>query len=544
VGERLLRLTGPHRVLLLSVLVGVVVGFVVAGFEQVVAHWLLEWTLGLPGWPRGLVPVVGLVVAWAALRYLGRGASPATADEYLHSYHDLDGEVVTTVAPAKVVATAATLGSGAALGFEGPAIYLGSLVGGIAGHRFRRFIAPRDRRTLLVAGAAAGVAAIFKTPATGAVFALEVPYHDDTASHAIGPAIVAAAAGYVVYAAVFGFARLFPITGSSPIRATELVGAAVLGLAAGLGARGFAWCTRSAKWVNARVAAGWRIAGAGVVLAGLSWATWWVYDAPVSMGSGSLAIAWSTAPGRAVGLLVLLAVIRVVATTVTLGGGGAGGVFIPLFAEGWLVGAVLAVVLHDHSLVYPAIGAAAFLGAGYRVPIAAVVFVAESTGRPGFIVPALVATAVAMLAMGTWSVTALQRRMRLDRIDRLMEETVGAATEPVTTCAVGDPVAAALAPDRAVVLCADGRFVRVLDRVRLRAALAADPEARIADAAAAEPTAGAPVPPQTTLGAARDLLTGPGAHALVPVCAEGVCLGVVTAASILARTRPPDEVEG
>lgn len=540
-GERLLRLTGPHRVLALSLLVGVLAGAAVAALEQVVGLWLLDRTLRLPGWPRGLVPAVGLVVAWAALRWLGRGASPATADEYLHSYHDLDGAVVADVAPAKLVATAATLGSGASLGFEGPAIYLGSLVGGIVGHRMRRLIGPGDRRTLLVAGAAAGVAAIFKTPATGAVFALEVPYHDDTASHAIGPAIIGAAAGYVTFAVFFGFGRLFPIAGSAPIGVDHLLGAVGLGLAAGLGARGFAHCVRWAKSINARVAPSVRIGVAGAVLAGLSWLTWSVFDAPLSMGTGASAILWASAPGRAVGLLVLLVVVRLVGTTVSLGGGGAGGVFIPLFAEGWLLGAILAVLLHDQSLLYPAIGAAAFLGAGYRVPIAAVVFVAESTGRPGFIVPALVATAVAMLAMGSWSVTPFQRRMRLDRIDRLMEEPVGGAADPVTPCAVGDRVADVVESGRPVALCAGGRFVRVLDPVVLRAALAADPDARVPGDAAPDPTAGEPLPPEATLGAARARLTGEGAVALVPVCADGRCLGVVSAASILARTRPPDD---
>ena len=521
--------------------IGVVTGAAVAALEQVVGRWLLEWTLRLPAWPRGVAPVVGLAVAWAALRWLGRGASPATADEYLHSYHDLDGAVVADVAPAKIVATAATLGSGVSLGFEGPAIYLGSLVGGLVGHRVRRFLAPGDRRTLVVAGAAAGVAAIFKTPATGAVFALEVPYHDDTASHAIGPAILGAAAGYVTFAAAFGFGRLFPITGASSIGVAHLLGAAGLGIVAGLGARGFAACARWAKRINARVAAPWRIAAAGAVLAALAWSTAAVYDTPASMGSGSLAIAWASVPGRAVALLAVLVVVRLLATTVSIGAGGAGGVFIPLFAEGWLLGAILAVLLHDHSLLFPAIGAAAFLGAGYRVPIAAVVFVAESTGRSGFIVPALISTAVAMVTVGEWSVTPLQRRMRLDRIDRLLEQPVTTALVPVTSCAVGDPVGPLLADDHPVVLGDGDRFVRVLDRAALSAALAADPAARVAPDAAPDPGTGAPLGPEATLGTARDRLTDPGAPANVPVVVEGRCLGVVTAASILARTRSADD---
>ena len=83
------------------------------------------------------------------------------------------------------------------------------------------------------------------------------------------------------------------------------------------------------------------------------------------------------------------------ATALTIAGGGAGGVFIPLVVQGWLLGSIVETSLHTHTSLFPVIGAAAFLGAGYRTPIAAVVFVAETTGRPGFVVPALVATAVA-----------------------------------------------------------------------------------------------------------------------------------------------------
>jgi CIC family chloride channel protein len=83
--------------------------------------------------------------------------------------------------------------------------------------------------------------------------------------------------------------------------------------------------------------------------------------------------------------------------------------FIPLVVAGALAGRVVggAVNALDTSL-FTVVGAAAFLGAGYRVPLAAVVFVAEATGRPGFVVPGLLAAVVAELVMGTRSVTEYQ----------------------------------------------------------------------------------------------------------------------------------------
>ena len=115
---------------------------------------------------------------------------------------------------------------------------------------------------------------------------------------------------------------------------------------------------------------------------------------------------------RGLALLAALFALRAAATTLTIAGGGAGGVFIPLVVQGWLLGALMEGSLSTHTTLFPVIGAAAFLGAGYRTPIAAVVFVAEATGRPGFIVPALVATAVAQLVMGSQSVTSYQLNRR------------------------------------------------------------------------------------------------------------------------------------
>ena len=100
--------------------------------------------------------------------------------------------------------------------------------------------------------------------------------------------------------------------------------------------------------------------------------------------------------------------LRCVATAATVSGGGAGGLFIPLVVAGALLGQAFETVAGGAAGLFPLIGVAAFLGAGYRVPLAAVMFVAEATGRPGFIVPALLAAVAGELVMGRASVTAYQ----------------------------------------------------------------------------------------------------------------------------------------
>src|SRR5206468_5742813 len=115
-----------------------------------------------------------------------------------------------------------------------------------------RFFSRDDAKVLLVAGAAAGVAAIFKAPATGVVFALEVPYRRDLARRMLLPAMFSAAASYVVFAAINGTTPLFPIAGAPPFDLRDLGGAALLGLVCGAGARLFTAALRAAKHMAVR----------------------------------------------------------------------------------------------------------------------------------------------------------------------------------------------------------------------------------------------------------------------------------------------------
>src|SRR6185312_16192867 len=145
----------------------------------------------------------------------------------------------------------ATLGSGGPMGLEGPSLYSGATIGAQLQQLRRRSFRGADHRVLLVAGAAAGVAAIFKAPATGAVFALEVPYRGDLARRMLLPALMASATGYLVFAAINGTGRLFPIAGTPSFGFRDLGGAAIVGVLAGCGARAFAWLLRRAKGVAA-----------------------------------------------------------------------------------------------------------------------------------------------------------------------------------------------------------------------------------------------------------------------------------------------------
>ena len=366
-----------REAVLLAAVTGVVTGLAVRGFEYVV-HEIYHHVLDAPLWVAAISPAIGLVIASLCLK-LGGGASPATSDEYLRAFHDPAYRLRPRHLSARVGAAIATLGSGGALGLEGPSLYGGSAIGTMIQRRLPAPFRGSDHRTLLVAGAAAGVAAIFKAPATGAIFALEVPYRDDMARRMLLPALVASATGYLTFVTLSDTRPLLavPQFNLPPFELIDLLGALLVGATCAVGARAFAKLMRIAKGFSLRAL-------------------------PIRLFVSSIS-------------LVGLFVIRCLASALTLAGGGVGGVFIPLVVGGGLVGRGVGELIHDdRASLYTLLGIAAFLGAGYRVPLAAVMFVAETTGRPNFVVPALFAAVAAELVMGEQSITAFQRRPGTD----------------------------------------------------------------------------------------------------------------------------------
>ena len=419
------------RLLAASVATGALVAVVVAAFEalteKVVFHWLLEQELAV----LVIAPVVGIALATLILRYLGRGPSRSTSDEYIRAFHDRQPRLPIAHLPGKLLAGTSTIGLGGALGLEGPSIYAGSTIGLWVHERVGSFLRRDQARLLLTAGAAAGVAAVFKAPATGVIFAIEAPYRDDVTPQALLPSLLAAATSYVTFVTLVGTDPVVPFAGGNVLLEEEgaisvlgvdvadIGGALLLGLAAGLGGRGFAWLVRRAKSGAETVPLVTRLLSGGLALALLALAADAAFDEPLTLGPGTDAMAW-VVEDRSLGLVALLLGLRIAATISTIFAGGVGGLFIPLAALGAVLGQFVGTAIGEGDTpLYPILGLAAFLGAGYRAPIAAVMFVAEATGGVGsFVVPALVAAAMSQVVAGPSSVADYQRTQRLGHLER------------------------------------------------------------------------------------------------------------------------------
>lgn len=398
-----------REAVLLAALVGGATGFGVAIFEQVTVEMVLHSIESLPWWVKAGVPLVGLAMTALMLRVAGR-VSPATADEYIRNFHEYD-DLGIRHAPLRMLGALTTLGAGAPLGLEGPSIYLGASLGTLAQSRFRKLFGAGENKALMVAGAAAGVAAIFKAPATGAVFALEVPYQDDVGRRLLLPALVGAGSGYLAFVAVNDTVPLLQVGGAAPFDLRDLLGALLLGVGTGLVTRVFSWMLVSAKKFQRTVAPVRAVLAGGLLLALLQVAGYQLFDEDLALSPGYNVIEWIAEPQRSLWLLAALLAIRCLGVTAAIGAGGVGGLFVPLVVLGAVTGRFAGGLLDAPNLsLFTIIGIAAALGAGYRVPLASVMFVAEATGRAGFVVPGLFAAVGADLVMGTKSVTPYQQR--------------------------------------------------------------------------------------------------------------------------------------
>ena len=415
------------RLLAASAATGVIVAVIVAAFETLALHMVLERVLEQNLAVLALAPVLGIAASKLVLRLVGGGTSGSTSDEYIRAFHERHPSIPIRYMPAKLLAGVATIGSGGAVGLEGPSLYAGSSTGLFVHERLGRFFRRDEARVLLTAGAAAGVAAVFKTPATGVIFAIEAPYRDDVTPQALLPSLIASAAGYVTFVFLVGSTPVVPILGDGglgdgasvvDVQIGDLLGALILGVAAGLGGRGFAWLVRRAKHATHTISWPRRAVAAAAAMAGLALLADAAFDEVLSLGPGIRAMEW-VVHQDSLGLIALLFGVRVAATLATVLGDGVGGLFIPLAALGVIVGQFVGVALDAESTgLYATLGLAAFLGAGYRAPIAAVMFVAESTGAAAFVVPALVAAAVSQVVGGPSSVADYQRSKRLGHLEQ------------------------------------------------------------------------------------------------------------------------------
>jgi chloride channel protein, CIC family len=381
--------------------------------SQVGRWWALPLIAG------GGAFVGAVLVQWLAPEAARHGAPSHGMDAAIDAVHRDPKGVRGRVAVAKVVASALTLGSGGSGGTEGPAGQIGVAVGSVIARVFG--LSMRDARIVTTAGLAAGVGAIFRAPFGGALLGGEVLYRDDMTLDALLPSLVASAVAYAEFGAVFGFGPTFGSQASPSVaRPADLALFLALGATVGLLGRLYgwsfyavaAWCSR---WPLPRVCKP-ALAGVAVGVLGL------LFPQVLSTGYGDVQLAMDRQFLVTMPLWVVLALplAKVLATSLSIGSGGSGGVFGPGMVIGATAGAACWRLLEPFGLAphsplsFVLAGVAACLGAVAHSPVAVTVMVAEISGSAGALAPATIAVIAATLAVGDVTIYRSQVRTRAD----------------------------------------------------------------------------------------------------------------------------------
>jgi H+/Cl- antiporter ClcA len=376
-----------------AAVVGALTGLLVAGMDYLVIEQILAHVRERGGVIVVLAPGVGLVIAALVLRWSVPGASPGTTDDYIRGATGR-APIEPTSAPGKAFAVIGTVGLGAALGLEGPAMYLGGALGVAVAERFRRYRLDAD--LLLVAGAAAGVAGLLGQPLLGALLAVEIPYRFGIDAKRLGVAAVGAIAGFATFRVALKLPPLITVRHLT-IDVRLIIAAVIAGAAGSLIARALGALIAAAKEAAASVVLQLRLPFAVGLVAVCYLVSVLVDGDGTTLGPGGAALSWALDPKRATVAALVVVLARLVATPSAIVGGGAGGLLVPLLAVGAVFGrAVAGPVAPGQLAAVAALGAAACIAAGYRVPISAVAYATVALGSVGAVIPALVAVGVAM----------------------------------------------------------------------------------------------------------------------------------------------------
>jgi CIC family chloride channel protein len=371
-------------------------------------------------WLLAFIPALGALVAGFITRYATEcrgGGGDATID----AFHHHNGVLRRRVLWVKPLASIATLGSGGSGGREGPTMQLGAALGSTVGRYLK--VSERERRVLMVAGIAAGISAVFRTPLGAALLAIEMLYRDDFEAEALIPAVLASVIAYSVSITVFGestmFGHLIPYTFRPQHIPLFILLAIIVSLAASLfvgslrAAHRFAKKLPVAEWL--RPAVGGLALGIFVVLS-IHFLAPFIGrgDRGVGILGGGYGIAQAAITGadwlppgwQAVEVLVLLAIAKILATSLTIGSGGSAGDFAPALAIGATLGGAFGLaaqlILDDPTIqpgAFALVGMGAFYGGIANTPLAAVVLICEMAGSYELLVPLMLALGVAFVAL-------------------------------------------------------------------------------------------------------------------------------------------------
>lgn len=403
---------GASALVPLAVIVGAVTGLGAVGFRWLITAFTRMFTgyddysgmgrIASTHWPSLgfwfllLAPVAAGAVYGPIVYRFAPEARGHGVPEVMYAVSHRGGRIAPRVTLVKALASALCIGGGGSVGREGPIVQIGSAAGSTIAQILRLDV---SRIRLLVAcGAAGGIAATFNTPLAGPFFAMELILRD-FAAESFGAVVLSSVTASVVGRALLGDETFLALPAFAVRSPAEYPLYLALGVAVGLVGVGFSkllylvedgcdWVWRGPEW--ARPAVG------GLFLGGL------LIALPQMYGVGYPVLQNAVHGQYLIGMLLVLMVGKMFATSLTIGIGGSGGVFAPTLFVGAMAGTAFGTVAHqifprltEAPGAYGLIGMGAALGGATRAPITAVIILFELTGQYSIILPLMLAVAIA-----------------------------------------------------------------------------------------------------------------------------------------------------
>lgn len=379
-----------------------------------------------------------LLVYWFAPEAAGHGTDAAI--DAVH--HNPRGIRVRTVI-VKIIASALTIGSGGSGGREGPT---GQISAGFGSFLARYFdLSPSDARIAVASGIGSGIGSIFGAPLGGSVLATEIMYRDDFEVEALLPAFIASIAGYIVFGAIEGYGPLFGYVANYRLTdPVQLIWFAVIGILGGLVGLLYSkvFYAVSSLFEHSSIPRWVRPAIGGLLVGSMAL----VIPEVLGTGYGWIQVGLSTRLLHIpLWIVLILPLARILATSLSIGSGGSGGIFGPGMVIGAFIGAAVWRVMeplssnigHDPA-PYVIVGMMCCFGSISRAPLAVMLMVAEMTGSMSLLVPAMVAVGLATLIVRRTDDTIYRSQLR------------NRAESPAHRILAGLPLLAAVRADQAM----------------------------------------------------------------------------------------------
>jgi CIC family chloride channel protein len=344
-----------------------------------------------------LIPAGGAFIVGLIIHYFSKEAKGHGVPEVMEAISLKNGVIRPRVVASKAVASALTIASGGSVGREGPIIQIGSAIGSTLGQIFK--LSKRRMQTLVGCGAAAGIAAAFNAPIAGAMFSVEILLGDFAISQ-FSPIVISSVTATVISRMFYGNYPAFEVPKYELVHPLELIPYALLGLIAGILGILFIKVLYffEEKFDEVKIPDYYKTVMGGLLLGivGISF--------PQIFGVGYEAMSQALLGRMEIWLLFALIFVKILASSLTLGGGSSGGIFAPSLFIGAMTGGFFGNILHKilptmtaGPGAYSLVAMSAVVAATTHAPITAILIIFEMTSDYKIILPLMIATIISLV---------------------------------------------------------------------------------------------------------------------------------------------------